>query len=59
MNIFLAIHEVTFNIVGYIVNYIDTWWHDIFIMSCNMILMPLIALGEGVYVAIIVKCLIL
>jgi hypothetical protein len=59
MNIFVTIHKVTFNTKDYIVNYIDIWWHDIFIMSCNMILMPHMASSEGVYVTMIMKCFIL
>jgi hypothetical protein len=59
MNIFLPVHEVTFNTEDHIMNYINTWWHDIFIMSCNIILMPHMASGEGVYVTMIMKCFIL
>jgi hypothetical protein len=39
-------------------SYIHTWWHDISIMSCNMILIPHMAWGEGVYI-LIMQCFIL
>jgi hypothetical protein len=55
----LTIHGVTFNIEECIMNYIHIWWHDISIMSCNMILIPHMAWGEGVYMTMIMQCFIL
>ncbi len=57
VNIFLTlmVQRVILKGEDYIMNYIDTQWHNIFNMSCSMILMPNMAQGEDVYVTMIMQ----